>query len=181
MVKASKAQRQAIRSQYRIQYWIAKSNLRQWKRRGFSHCPISYGNEGIVQEVIKKFAKKGFDIEVTDHDYVCVFWRQPKKEEKGPSSTLRSLIGSFIMTAESVRKSTIRIQYRMARWCIWVTKFYGGMSTDIGHFVVLQEVLEKLLRKGYDIKIEDNGIIDSVSWQYARKGRRGTLTVVKKS
>ena len=177
MVKASKAQRQTIRSQYRI----AKSNLRQWKRRGFSHCPISYGNEGIVQEVIKKFAKKGFDIEVTDHDYVCVFWRQPKKEEKGPSSTLRSLIGSFIMTAESVRKSTIRIQYRMARWCIWVTKFYGGMSTDIGHFVVLQEVLEKLLRKGYDIKIEDNGIIDSVNWQFARKDRRGTLTVVKKS
>ena len=177
MVKASKAQRQTIRSQYRI----AKRNIRQWKRRGFSHCPISYGNEGIVQEVIKKFAKKGFDIEVTDHDYVCVFWRQPKKEEKGLSSTLRSVMGSFIMTAESVRKSTIRIQYRMARWCIWVTKFYGGMSTDIGHFVVLQEVLEKLLRKGYDIKIEDNGIIDSVSWQYARKGRRGTLTVVKKS
>ena len=180
MVKASKAQRQTIRSQYRI----AKRNIRQSKRQGHTGCQISYDIEDDIvleEEVIKKFAQKGFDIEVKDPAYVCVFWRQPKKEEKGPSSTLRSLIGSFIMTAESVRKSTIRIQYRMARWCIWVTKFYGGMSTDIGHFVVLQEVLEKLLRKGYDIKIEDNGIIDSVSWQSARKGRRGTLTVVKKS
>ena len=88
------------------------------------------------------------------------------------------------MKAFEARKASVQPQYDSAMKDIKQAMGWGWKSTR-GHGTLYPEVAEMIAKDGFDIKIvktaNENMSYNEVSWEYAEKGKEGTITYVNET
>ena len=89
------------------------------------------------------------------------------------------------MKAFEARKASVQPQYDSAMKDIKQAMGWGWKSTRVGHGTLYPEVAEMIAKDGFDIKIvkraDDIMSYNEVSWEYAEKGKKGTITYVNET
>ena len=89
------------------------------------------------------------------------------------------------MKAFEARKASVQPQYDSAMKDIKQAMGWGWKSTHVGYGTLYPEVAEMIAKDGFDIKIvktaNENMSYNEVSWEYAEKGKEGTITYVNET
>ena len=89
------------------------------------------------------------------------------------------------MKAFETRKASVQPQYDSAMKDIRQAMGWGWKSAHVGHGTLYPEVAEMIAKDGFDIKIvktaNENMSYNEVSWEYAEKGKEGTITYVNET
>ena len=89
------------------------------------------------------------------------------------------------MKAFEARKASVQPQYDSAMKDIRQAMGWGWKSTHVGYGTLYPEVAEMIAKDGFDIKIvktaNENMSYNEVSWEYAEKGKEGTITYVNET
>ena len=89
------------------------------------------------------------------------------------------------MKAFKTRKASVQPQYDSAMKDIRQAMGWGWKSTHVGYGTLYPEVAEMIAKDGFDIKIvktaNENMSYNEVSWEYAEKGKEGTITYVNET